>query len=186
MCESGVMPHEGPLLTTMIVRDGEDWMTWWVDIPFFGRGGAFQTLDWLAQATESLLGDSVGAFQSLDALLQAIDDLVVGRDPSGGGTLQYMIYPWGRPGVGDIRRLPIDVCLAVRGPSSETVPELRPCAGFYISGSPGDLRAIESVDRYEVRGSTVEDLVTQVPSLCGHGQHSFIWDRDVKSLRHTD
>jgi hypothetical protein len=88
MCESGAMPFDGPLLTAMIVRDDESWTIWWVETAFFQPGGAFQTLDWLAQATESLLRDSGGRFQSLDAVLQATDDLVLSRDPSGGGTLQ--------------------------------------------------------------------------------------------------
>jgi hypothetical protein len=180
------MPSDDPLLTAMIVRDDEGWTIWWVDTAFFQPGGAFQTLDWLEQATESLLSETGGAFQSLDALLQATDDLVLGRDPRGGGTLQYLIYPWGRPGIGDKRRLPVDVLLKSVFPSTDPVPEPR-LYGFYVSGNPGDLRAID-IDRHslEVHGRTATDLVNHVASLCDDGQHNFIWDRDIRSLRHAD
>ena len=159
-------------------------------IPFFQPGGAFQTLDWLVQATDALLSDSGGAFPTLDELVQATDALVRSRDPSGGGTLQYMIYPWGRPGVGDKRRLPIEVRkLGAPGTtSSETVPQTRRRGGFYISGSPGDLRVreIATGDDLPVHGRTADDLVSQVASLCGDGQHDFIWDRNIRSLQHAD
>ena len=174
----------------MIVRDDEGWTIWWVECPFFQPGGAFQTLDWLVQATDALLSDSGGAFPTLDELVQATDALVRSRDPSGGGTLQYMIYPWGRPGVGDKRRLPIEVRkLGAPGTtSSETVPQTRRRGGFYISGSPGDLRVreIATGDDLPVHGRTADDLVSQVASLCGDGQHDFIWDRNIRSLQHAD
>ncbi len=170
----------------MIVCDDGGWTIWWVEAAFFQPGGAFQTLDWLIEATESVLDDAGGTFQGLDARLQGVDHLVVSRDRSGGGTLQCLIYPWGRPGTGDRRRRPVDVRLAVRGPSGETVPDPGPY-GFYVSGSIGDLQGREILRHStELHGRTAEDLVARVASLCGDGQHNFILDRDIGRMHDDD
>jgi hypothetical protein len=180
---------DGPLLTAVIVRKDGGWTTWWADIPAFSPGGAFQTLGWLVQATEALLEESGGAFRTLDALVEAADALVRGRDPSGGGTLQYKIYPWGRPGVGD-ERSPFDVFMLVaRGTGrGGTVPEARPHTTYQISGSLGDLQAVEIArgSNVEVHGRTADDLVSQVGEVRGGRPDGFTWIRDIRSLPHTN
>ncbi len=124
--------------------------------PHWSHGGAFPTLDWLVEATESLLRESGGAAQSFDALPQATDDLVLGWDPNGGGTLQYKIYPWGRPGIGDDAAA-FDM-FPIRSPGPErheAGAEARQSASFNICGTPGDLRADEIASSgagIEVRG----------------------------------
>jgi hypothetical protein len=117
----------------LIIREDRGWWVGWADIGAFSPGGAFQTLDWFLEATESLLRDSGGTLQSLDALLQPIGDLVLSRDPNGGGTLQYEIYPWGRPGIGD-EAAGFDVVLipAPRPDAQEVDGEARPNAPFNI------------------------------------------------------
>jgi len=180
---------DGPLLTAVIVRKDGGWTIWWADVAAFSPGGAFQTLEWLVQATVALLDESGGAFQTLDALVEASDALVRGRDPSGGGTLQYKIYPWGRPGVGD-ERSPFDVFMLVAPgtDSGETVPEARPHTAFQILGSPGDLQAVEIArdTDVEVHGRTADDLVSQVGEVRGGRPDVFTWIRDIRRLRHTD
>jgi hypothetical protein len=197
--------REGPLLTAVIVRKPEGWRIWWADIPFSGPGGAFDTLDWLVQSTDALLSESGGAFQTLDALVEAIDALVLGRDPTGVGTLQYKIHPWGRRGVGD-ERLPFDVCMieapgegvrAARGPlvtrpwvvgdGYETVSEERSLLAFHIYGNAGELRVadIPSGTDLQLRAQTVGDLVSQVAGIYGELPHAFTWIRNIQSM-HAD
>ena len=164
-------------------------MIWWADVGFFGPGGAFQTLDWLVHATETLLHESGGAFQTLDALVEATDALVVGRDPSGRGTLQYKIYPWGRPGVGDERN-PMDVFL-MGTPGTHTTEKLGetpPRAAFQIWGSPGDLRVREIATAYDLplHGRTADDLLSRVGRARGEAPHAFTWIRTIGSLQRAD
>ncbi len=180
---------DGPLLTAVIVRKDGGWTIWWADIAAFSPGGAYQTLDWLVQATAALLDDAGGAFQTLDALVEATDALVRGRDPSGGGTLQYKVYPWGRPGVGD-ERSPFDVFMLV-APGADgggTVPGARLHTTFQILGSPGDLQAVEIArgGNVEVHGRTADDLVSQVGEVRGERPDVFTWIRDIRSLRPTN
>jgi hypothetical protein len=197
---------DGPLLTAVIVRKDEGWRIWWADLSGFSPGGAFQTLDWLVEATESRLRDSGGAFQTLDALVESTDALVLGRDPTGVGTLQYKIHPWGRrPGVED-ERLSFDVCRigvpgeglvpAARRPfvtrrwvvadAYETVPEAR-ALSFHIYGRTGDLRAayIASGTDLPLRAHTTGDLISQVAEIHGDLPHTFTWIRSIQSL-HAD
>ncbi len=157
----GSAMRDGPLLTAVIVRKPEGWRICWADIPFSDPGGAFDTLDWLVQSTDALVSESRGAFQTLDALVEAIDALVLGRDPTGVGTLQYKIPPWGRPAVGD-ERLPFDVYMIgapgegvpgtqgplvtrpwVVGDGYETVSEELSPLAFHIYGNAADLEAAD-------------------------------------------
>jgi hypothetical protein len=158
------------------------------DVGAFGAGGAFQTLDWLVEATDSLLRESGGAFQNLDELAKSIDGSVLGRDPTGAGCLQYKIYPWGRPGVGD-ERDPFDVfLLAVPDTDrANAVPEARSHTVFNIWGPPGDLHADEIAGDggIEVHGRTPEELVNRVASVRGHRPDAFTWIRDIRSM-HAD
>jgi len=168
------------------VRKDAGWTIGWADIAAFSPAGAFQTLDWTVQATRALLEEPGGAFQSLDALVEAVDALVRGRDPSGGGTLQYKIYPWSRPGVGD-EHSPFDVFMLV-APGTDiggAVPGARPHTTFQILGSPGDLRAVEMTrgSNTDVHGRTADDLVSQVGDVRGGQPDLFTWIRDIKSLR---
>jgi hypothetical protein len=174
---------DGPLLTAMIARDDGGWTTWWPDV-VFEPGGAFQTLDWLVQATNDLLHESGGAFQTLDELVKAIDALVRGRDPSGDGTLQYKIYPWGRPGVGD-KRDPFDVFyLTAPGThTGEPIPETRPHTTFNVVGSPGDLHAREIRWDMDVYGRTTDDLVNRVAEVRGERPDAFVWIRAIRTLK---
>jgi hypothetical protein len=180
---------DAPLLTAVIVRKDAGWMIWWDDIASFSPGGAFQTLDWLAEATDSLLRGSGGAFQSLDELIQATDALVLSRDPTGEGCLQYKIYPWGRTGIGDERAsFDVFVLSAPGTDTSEADPEARPHTSFNIWGSPGDLQADEIVHggSIEVHGRTAEEVVNRVTEIRGERPDAFTWIRDIRSLRHAE
>lgn len=199
--------RDGPLLTAVIVRKPEGWRIWWADIPFSGPGGAFDTLDWLVQSTDALVSESGGAFQTLDALVEATDALVLARDPTGVGTLQYKIHPWGRrPGMED-ERLPFDMCrigaagegavrsrqrplvtrLWVVGDSDETVSEVHSPLAFHIYGNTGDLRAayIASGADLQLHAHTAGDLISQVAEIHGELRHNFTWIRTIQSL-HAD
>jgi hypothetical protein len=173
----------------VIAQKSRGWTIWWADVGSFGPGGAFQTLDWLVQATDALLRESGGAFQSLDQLVQATDGLVLGRDPTGSGCLQYMIYPSGRPGVGD-EHSPFDLFL-IEAPapgSNAADPVARPAAVFHISGRPGNLQATEitRVCGLEFRGRTAGDLVAQAAKFRGSLPDKFVWIREIESLQHAD
>lgn len=197
--------RDGALLTAVIVRKQEGWRIWWADFGF-GPGGAFDTLDWLVQSTDTLVSGSGGAFRTLDALVEATDALVLAREPTGVGTLQYKIHPWGRrPGVED-ERLPYDICKirapgegpvrGTQGPlvtrlwvvedSHETVAEARPLA-FHIYGNTGDLRAayIASGADLHLNADTAGDLISQVAEIHGELPHNFTWIRAIQSL-HAD
>jgi hypothetical protein len=173
----------------VIAQKNGGWTIWWADVGAFGPGGAFQTLDWLVRATDALLRDLGGAFQSLDQVVQATDGLVLGRDPSGGGCLQYVIYPSGRPGVGD-EHSPSDVFLiGAPAPSSNAAdPGARAAAVFHISGIPGNLQATEitRVCGLELRGRTAGDLVTEAAKFRGSLPDKFVWIREIESLQHAD
>lgn len=189
MWQSGVVPSDGPLLTALVIRKDRGWWIQWADIGVFSPGGAFQTLDWLVEATESLLRESGGAFQSLDALLQSIGDLVLSRDPNGGGTLQYKIYPWGRPGIGD-EAAGFDVVLvpALRPDAQEVDGEARPHTSFNIWGEPGHLHAdeITSGGGIMVNSHSVEELVSRVTEIRGERPDAFTWIRKIESLQHAE
>ena len=138
-------------------------------------------------ATDNRLREAGGAFETLNALVDAIDALVIGRDPGGRGCLQYKIYPWGRPGVGD-DRLPFDVFFLQAPGSTHGEPEAPLHTAFHISGKPGDLLATEiSHDgTLEVHGRSADDLVSKVAELRGERPDSFTWIKDIRTLQHTD
>lgn len=122
-------------------------------------------------------------------LLQSISDLVLSRHPNSGGTLQYKIYPWGRPGIGD-EAAGFDVVLipAPRPDAQEVDGEARPHTSFNIWGEPRHLQAdeITSGGGIRVHGHGVEDLVSRVAEIRGERPDAFTWIREIESLQHAE
>ena len=180
---------KGPLLTAIIARKCGGWTIGWPGGATFSPGGGFETLDRLAQATDTLLAGSGGSFRTLDALTGATDALVHDRGADGEGTLQYKIYPWGRPGVGD-ERGPADVFMLVAPGTvaSKAAPGARPNTMFRVSESPGDLMAVEIAPgrNLQVRARTPDQLVSQVGEARGEKPDVLIWVRDIRSLRQAN
>lgn len=180
---------EGPLLSAVMVRKHQAWVIAWADIPFFRPGGRFQTLAHLVQTTEGLLHESGGTFWTLDMLVEATDLLVSRGNPSGSGTLQYKIYPWGRPGLGD-ERSPVDAfLLGVPQPENEqSASEERWPLAFDIYGNPGDLQVAVTATGNSLgfRASTATDLINQVTLIYGELPHTFTWIRTIRSLHGSD
>lgn len=180
---------EGPLLTALITRAYRAWVIRWAGIPFFRPGGHFQTFDRLVQITEELLHKSGGSFPTLDVLVEAIDLLVANANPSGSGTLQYKIYPWGRPGLAD-ESSPVDaVFLGVpQIEDEEAASKSRSAVAFDIYGNSGDLHAAITAtgNCLDFRANTAEDLISRVALIYGELPHAFTWIRTIGSLRRTD